>query len=204
MPGAHADATQIVRLFILLLALGAQAFAQQTVRPKSAVVVLSGDRELRQEMEDAVAAKAVDNNYTVVASYSIVPDVDVVNSRAFARTLAEQGVQAVLMLRPSAVGPGSSLAAVRGEVSPEMYRRMREFAGEVSDVGSDDSIAVVHLAIYTITSNGAVSQSSGAVWLDEEVESRDVGVERLHALVRDRVNAVRPAIRQHLGLPPLR
>lgn len=79
------------------------------------------------------------------------------------------------MVRPAAIGAGSSLDAVRNEVSPQMLADMRAFAGEVSSSGGDDLIAVVHLAIYT----------------------------RLQDLILGNVDGVRPAIRQHLGLPPL-
>jgi hypothetical protein len=75
------------------------------------------------------------------------------------------------------------------------------------DVGSTDAndlIAVVHMAIYLLEDEDDPELlSSGAVWLDEEVESREQGLERLHDLVVNNVDAVRPAIREHLGLPPL-
>lgn len=188
---------------LLLLTVSLVAEAQTVVRLKSAVVVLSDDSELRAELEDAVVALAIGHNYDAVASHSLTPDVTDLSNRAFLRSLQKENVQAVLMLRPAAVGAGSSLESVRNEVSPEMFQRMRDFAGEVSVAGTDDLIAVVHMGIYMIEDSGATLLSSGAVWLDEEVESRDVGVERLLALIVDRVDAVRPAIRNYLGLPPL-
>jgi len=188
----------------LLLILTAVADAQSPVRLKSAVVVLSDDNALRQEMEQAVVGTAIEHNYDAVASYEITPDVSDLNSRDFLRALEDKGVQTVLMLRPAAVGAGSSLESVQREVSPEMFQVMREYAGAVSETGPDDLIAVVHIGIYTIDGGRATLLSSGAVWLDEEVESQEVGVERLLVLIADRIDAVRPAIREHLGLPPLR
>jgi hypothetical protein len=167
------------------------------------VVVLSDDRELREQMEHALVEKAIEHDYDAVASYSLAPDVYDVNSRTFLRALANRGIQAVLMLRPSAIGPGSSLESVRGEVSPEMLAVMREFAGEVSTAGSGDLIAVVHLGIYALDGSDATLLSSGAVWLDEEVPTRDEGVARLLELIVTNIDQVRPAIRSHLGLPPL-
>jgi len=181
----------------------APAQAQATVTLKSAVVVLSDDATLRQEVEDALVAKAREHNYDAVASYTIVPDIADADRRDFMQTLARGGMQAVLMLRPSAVGEGSSLESVRAEVSEETFQRMREFAGEVSTAGAEDLIAVVHLGVYMLSDGEASLLSSGAIWLDEEVPTREEGISRLLDLVVTNIDGVRPAIRRHLGLPPL-
>jgi hypothetical protein len=158
---------------------------------------------LRREVEDALVVKARAHDYDAVPSYSIVPDIADADSRAFMKTLATSGMQAVLMVRPSAVGEGSSLESVRAEVSPETFERMREFAGEVSTASADDLIAVVHLGLYMLEDGEETLLSSGAVWLDEEVATREEGVERLLDLVVTNIDSIRPAIRRHLGLPPL-
>jgi hypothetical protein len=119
------------------------------------------------------------------------------------QTLARGGMQAVLRVRPSAVGEGSSLESVRAEVSEETFQRMREFAGEVSTAGAEDLIAVVHLGVYMLSDGEASLLSSGAIWLDEEVPTREEGISRLLDLVVTNIDGVRPAIRRHLGLPPL-
>jgi hypothetical protein len=80
---------------------------------------------------------------------------------------------------------------------------MRAFARELSPSGEEDLLAVVHLAIYLISIDGAELISSGAVWLDEPNPSRDEAIERLQDLIVANVDGVRPAIRQHLGLPPI-
>jgi hypothetical protein len=80
---------------------------------------------------------------------------------------------------------------------------MRAFARELSPSGEDEIIAVVHLAIYLISIDGAELISSGAVWLDEPSPSREEAIERLQNLIVANVNGVRPAIRKHLGLPPI-
>lgn len=188
---------------VFLFALSATAAAQNVIRLKSAVAVLSDDQALRTEVEDLMVAKAREHNYDAFASHSLAPDVDTLDGRAFLKSLAENDVQTVLMLRPSAVGEGSSLESVRGEVTPEMFERMREFAGEVSAAGADDLIAVVHLGIYMLDGDKATLLSSGAVWLDEDVPTREEGIARLLELVVSNVDGVRPAIRRHLGLPPL-
>jgi len=189
---------------LLLLAFASlDVSAQEVVRLRSAVVVLSEDVELREQIEQGVVTKARENNYDAVASYSLTPDVYALNGDMFMDALATQGIQAILMLRPSAIGPGSSLEETRDELPPEIFERMREFAGAVSDVEEKDIIAVMHMAIYAMTPRGPELLSAGAVWLDEDVDSRDEGIERLLNLVLYNVDSVRPAIRRHLGLPPL-
>jgi hypothetical protein len=189
---------------LFLLAAPALALAQQApVTLKSAVVVLSDDPALRAQVEDALVAKAREHDYDAVASYSIVPDIADADSRGFMKSLASSGMQAVLMVRPSAVGEGSSLESVRAEVSPETFQRMREFAGAVSTASTDDLIAVVHLGVYLLSDGDAILLSSGAVWLDEDVPTRDEGITRLLDLVVTNIDGIRPAIREHVGLPPL-
>ena len=177
--------------------------AQEGAAYKSAVVALSDDPQLRVAFEEGLVAKAISRQYDAVTSYVIAPDVGNVKNRRFLGALSQIGARTVLMLRPAAAGPGSSLDAIRNEVSPEQLADMRKFAGEVSPAGGDDLVAVVHMAIYTIENGEPVLISSGAVWLDEPVASQEEGIERLQDLIVANVDAVRPAIRQRLGLPPL-
>ncbi|MGD8810531.1 MAG: hypothetical protein PVG24_13065 [Gammaproteobacteria bacterium] len=176
---------------------------QEIVTLKAAIVALTDDERLRAEFEDSLAALARENNYDAVASYRIVADVDDVERRRFARDLREAGIGAVLMMRPAAIGQGSSLAAVRDAVSPQVYTNMRDFAGEVSPSAGDDLVAVVHLGIYLLNADGPELLSAGAVWLDEAAGSQQESIDRLQNLVLANVDAVRGPIRQHLGLPPL-
>lgn|SRR5690606_19538164 len=174
------------------------------VRYKAAVVALTDDAELRKAFEESLVVKAREHDYDAVTSYEIEPNVTRVDRNQFLKALAANGIQAVLMLRPAAIGAGASLESVRGEVSDELLRDMQQFARQVSDSGHpDDLVAVVHMAIYVIRSGEPRLVSSGAVWLDEEVESREQGIERLQELIAKNVDAVRPAIRMRLGLPPL-
>jgi hypothetical protein len=188
----------------LLCGLSLSAATAQEIAYKSAVVALADSPELRATFEDGLVAKAREHRYDAVTSYDLVPDVGDVDNRRFVSTLAKEGIRAVLMLRPAAIGPNSSLESVRNEVPQTLYSDMRKFAKEVSASGSDDLIAVVHMAIYTIDSGQAQLISAGAVWLDEEVQSQEQGIERLQDLIVANVDAARPAIRGRLGLPPLR
>ncbi|HEU4616668.1 MAG TPA: hypothetical protein VFV10_01440 [Gammaproteobacteria bacterium] len=178
------------------------AAAQTTLR--AAVIALTDDAELRMAFEQQLAAKAREHRYDAVTSYDIVPKVKDLGSKSIVKTLESAGIQAVLMARPAAVGPGSSLESVRNEVDPKLYESMRAFAKDVSPSGGDDLIAVVHLAIYVLRDSQAQLISGGAVWLDQPVESREQGLAQLEDLVLSNVDLVRPAIREHLGLPPLR
>jgi hypothetical protein len=177
--------------------------AQGVVTLKSAVVALAAQPELRAEFEEGLVHKARELQYNAVPSYDLVPDVTDVDDRDFIKRMLTNGVGAVLMVRPASVGPDASLESVREAVSPAVYANMRAFARELSRSGEDDVLAVVHLAIYLISIDGAELIGSGAVWLDETSPTREEAIERLQNLIVANVNGVRPAIREHLGLPPL-
>ena len=177
--------------------------AQDVVTLKSAVVALSAQPELRAEFEEGLVHKARELQYNAVPSYDLVPDVTDVDDRDFIKRMLTNGVGAVLMVRPAAVGADASLDSVKDAVSPAVYANMRAFARELSPSGEKDILAVVHLAIYLISIDGAELISSGAVWLDEPSPSREEAIERLQDLIVANVDGVRPAIREHLGLAPL-
>jgi hypothetical protein len=187
-----------------LTALGCAApQAQETVRYRSAVVGLTDDAELRASFERSLVERALEHNYDAVTSYDLVPDIGDFDDGTAIRVLSANGIQAVLMLRPAAIGAGSSLESVREEVPPELYHNMEAFAAAVSPSGGQDLIAVVHMAVYVLEGGTATLISSGAVWLDAPVENQAQGVDRLQELIVANVDAVRPAIRRRLGLPPL-
>jgi hypothetical protein len=191
-------------LFVLTALIAATASAQQPASTyKSAVVALTEDAALRQSFESELVAIAKAHAYDAVTSYDITSDVGSLDTDAFLQALASRGVQAVLMVRPAAVGEGASLESVRNEVSTRTFADMQRFAKRPSGPGADDLIAVVHLAIYTLTAKKPELVSAGAVWLDEPVTDRAEGIKRLQGLILANVDAVRPSIRRHLGLPPL-
>ncbi len=195
-----------MRCMVLALTLGASlnlASAQEVVTVRSAVVALAAQPELRAEFEEGLVAKALENNYDAATSYNLVPDVTDVDDADFIDRLASGGVGGVLMMRPAAVGAGSTLESVKDAVSPDVYSNMQAFARELSPSGEEDLLAVVHLAIYVIGEGGAQLISAGAVWLDEEYPSQAEAIERLQNLIVTNINGIRPAIREHLGLTPL-
>ena len=193
------------RSFFLLASLAAAtAYSQQQPATyKSAVVALTEDVELRRSFETEVAAMAKSHAYDAVTSYDITSDVQSLDTDEFLEALASRGIQAVLMVRPAAVGEGASLESVRNEVSSRTFADMQRFARRPSGPGADELIAVVHLAIYTLVDKKPELVSAGAVWLDEPVADRAEGIKRLQELILANVDAVRPSIRRHLGLPPL-
>lgn len=177
--------------------------ARQTMTLKSAVVALAAEPELRAEFEDGLVERALEVGYNAVPSHELVPDVSNVDDPEFLRQMVTNGIGAVLMVRPASVGPDATLAAVRDSVSPQTYASMQGFALELSPSGLEDILAVVHLGVYLLSVHGTELVSSGAVWLDEPNPSRTEGIARLQDLIVANVNAVRPAIREHLGLPQL-
>ena len=170
---------------------------------KAAVVALTEDPAVRADFEREFVAKARERNYDAVTSYDLVPTVTDVDNREFVDTMLANKVDLVFLLRPAAIGPGSSLDAVRKEVSAKTLTDMRDFARKVSDSDGDDLIAVVHLAVYLFYTRDPVVISSGAVWLDEPVQDRAEGIARLQDLALETIDAARPAIRRHYRLAPI-
>jgi len=195
-----------MRCVVLALTISASlnlASAQEVVTVKMAVVALAAQPALRAEFEEGLVAKALDNNYDAVTSYDLVADVTDVDDADFIERLTSEGVGGVLMMRPAAVGAGSTLESVRDAVSPDIYSNMQAFARELSSSDEEDLLAVVHMGVYLFGEDGAQLISSGAVWLDEENPSQEEGIERLQDLIVVNINGIRPAIREYLGLPPL-
>src|SRR5262245_53586788 len=140
-----ATRSALVVLAMTTLAAGlahAQAPVTAPVTYKSAIVALTEDPKLRATFEDTLAAKARAHDYDAVPSYPIVGDIREARDDRFLEALAALGIEAVLMLRPAAIGPGASLDSVKEEVSPKLYSDMQRFAKKVSPSGSDDLIAV--------------------------------------------------------------
>lgn len=179
------------------------AIGQPVTTYRVAMVALAEDPQVRADFEEGLAAKLRKFDYDAVTSYDVVPEVADLDDSDVVRRLSEAGIQAVIMMKPAAVGPGSTLESVRDDVSPETYANMRAFARETSPSQDDEMVAVVHTAIYLIGGDQAELLSSGAVWLDEPVETREEGIEKLQDLIVTNMNQARPAIRQYLGLPPL-
>jgi hypothetical protein len=208
MKARFATLAACAALSLASVASAQQPSASQPASPefvtfKAAIVALIGNPTVRAEFENGLVERARAHRYDAIASYDLVPKVTDVRDRNFIKTLTAKGVQAVLMVRPAAVGPGTSLDAVKKEVSPAMLADMRVFAKEVSPSGPDDLVAVVHLAIYMIDTGKPELVAPGAVWLDEPVKDRAEGIARLQDLIVANVDAARPAIRKHYGLPPL-
>jgi len=169
-----------------------------------AMVALTEDAEVRKTFEDGLVTKAMAFEYDAVTSYDIVPEVADLDDRDIVSRLSEAGVQSIVMMKPAAVGAGSTLESVKDDVPNDVYANMRSFAREISPTHDDDElVAVIHTAIYMIRGKGTELLSSGAVWLDQPVETQEEGIDKLQDLIVANMNKARPAIRQYLGLPPL-
>ena len=171
---------------------------------KIAMVTLVENPVTRAAFEDGLAAKFQANGYDAVASHNIISTVTDLGNTDIVHRLSEAGVQGIVMMKPAAVGEGSSLESVKDEISSDIYADMRAFAREISPgTGEDELVAVVHTAIYIIRDQRVELLSAGAVWLDEPVETREEGVGKLQDLIVLNMNKLRPAIRDYLGLPPI-
>ena len=171
---------------------------------KTAVVALTDDPALRADFERTLVAKAREHNYDAVTSYDLAPTVTEVDSKQFVDTMLANKIDLVLLIRPAAIGPESSLDSVRKEVNAKTLTDMRDFARKVSDSGGDDLIAVVHMAVYLFYGRDPEVISSGAVWLDEPVQDRAEAIARLQDLVLANIDAARPAIRRYYRLAPVK
>jgi len=187
----------------LVIAAAASGQGRENRIYKAAVVALTSDPALRADFERQLVAKAREHNYDAVTSYDLVPTITDVDDREFVDTMLANKVDLVWLVRPAAIGPGSSLDSVSKEVSAKTLTDMRGFAKKVSDSDGDDLIAVVHLAVYLFYTRDPVVISSGAVWLDEPVQDRAEGIARLQDLVLETIDAARPAIRRHYRLAPV-
>lgn len=190
---------QVAALALTGLAVGGLGGAAEAERKYvPAVVVLVENAEVRRDFEDSIVAKAQLRGYQPLASYPLVPRVSDFERRKFPEPLRKQGVNVVFMVRPAAVGPGSSLESVRDSLPPDLYREMREFAGSTSQTDTDDLIAVLHVAIYSLAGDKPRLVSAGAVWLNEPVTGRQQGIDRLQEMLLANVDAAREEIREHL------
>jgi hypothetical protein len=191
--------------FCVALGVTASAYGQGRENRvyKSAVVALTDDAALRADFEREIVAKARARNYDAITSYDLVPDVTDVDNREFIDTMLANRVDVVVLLRPAAIGPGSSLDSVRKEVSAKTLTKMRSFAKQVSESDADDLIAVIHMAIYLFYTRDLEVISSGAIWLDEPVQDRAEAIDRLQNLTLDTIDAARPAIRRYYRLAPI-
>ena len=169
---------------------------------KAAVVALTQDTALRADFERQFVAKAREHNYDAVASYDLVPTVTDVRNKQFVDTMLANKVDIVLLVRPAAIGPGSSLDSVRKEVSAKTLTDMRDFAKKVSDSNGADLIAVIHQAVYLFYGREPEVISSGAVWLDEPVQDRAEAISRLQDLMLENLDAARPGIRRFYRMNP--
>jgi hypothetical protein len=190
-------------LAALAIATAASGQGRENRIYKAAVVALTNDAALRSDFERQIVAKARERDYDAVTSYDLVPTVTDVDSREFVDTMLANRVDLVLLIRPAAIGPGSSLDSVRKEVNAKTLTDMRNFAKKVSESSGNDLIAVVHMAVYLFYGRDPEVISSGAVWLDEPVQDRAEGIARLQDLALDNLDAARPAIRRYYRLAPI-
>lgn len=165
---------------------------------RAAVAVLVDDARFRAQLEESLVTKGRQHGFDLVASHTLLPDARDLSAEDAPALLGTKGVQVVVMLRPAAVGPGTSLEAVRDSLPPGLYSQMRRFAATASAAGPDDLIAVVQVAIYALASDEPRLATAGAVWLSEPVASREEGIAKLEDMLLQNVEAAREQIRRNL------
>ena len=154
---------------LLLLACSAGATAQAPVTLKSAVVVLSDDPVLRQQVEDALVVKAREHDYDAVASHTIVPDIADADSRL------GPVLEAVINGRYGWV-PFSSLARVAIE-PPEDLRDLVWVPAHLWFAGGGETVALVPSRYV-----GSGAAADGALRLSRKTEWLPIGPDQYQGM----------------------
>ena len=190
-------------ILILASATSVGGFAQ--VEPGTvnfAVMALDIEDESRQLLEDALALRLQQNQYSASPSYPVIGDITEIDSSNIRVRLANAGMDAVLIIRPLDIGEKATIESVQQYLAPRNYRTIAEFVDGYR--GHDfDTQAVIHIVGYLFDENRSLPIWQGVMWFDDQVDSEEEGIDKIVDMVEFNLNHYRPAIRQQLGLPPL-
>jgi len=193
----------LVQISLLLLLTGCtQPIAPDEYRVKFAVVAVTDNIDDRTEVEDKISAKLQSHNFDAVASHQLVTGRFRVQDDSFRKQLINQGVVAVLALRPIEVGPNSSIQSVENYVQSSSYSVIEDFVAEYRGDNFTTNV-VVEVGGFRFTKTQTVKIWQGVVWLDGEVASREAGIAQLSDLILANLQKWRPQLRESAGLPPL-
>ena len=195
--------TLLSYILIMLSVLGAPANAKQSeTLLKIAIVALSDNYEIRQDLENRIVNKLLANHYDAIASHILIKDISNIRDPKLRHKLYANGIHGALLLRAIDVGEKASIISSGEYVSPRVYSSIQEFISDERG-GDFDSRAVVQVSAFMLSEHRATSFWSGVVWLDAPVETRQEGFEKLAELVVFNLNAARSYMRQRMGLAPI-
>ena len=193
----------ILTLCLFILGLGISALAQDSnQRLKFTVVALSKEPNVRQSFEDKLVKNLKENQYNAVASHLLVADLPDFSKPDVYKRLRSNGVQGVLLLMPIDVGKEASIKSAQPRVWSTTYDSIEAFVNGYRG-GNFNTQAVVQVSGFLISENQSSNFWQGVIWLDDTVETREEGIEKLSGLVLYNLNASRAYLRKLLGLEPL-
>ncbi|HEB27370.1 MAG TPA: hypothetical protein ENI05_06290 [Porticoccus sp.] len=198
---------QIISLSILLLGGYVYAETQQGAGStdkllKFTVVALSKEHSIRRDFENELVKNLRANNYDAIASYSLLPDISSLHDPALRLKLQEEGIQGVLLLRPIDIGEQASIQSAQKQIAPKAYNTIEAFVTDYRG-GDFSTQAVVQVSGFLLSEAHTANFWQGIIWLDDNVKTREEGIEKLSDLVLSNLNASRGYLRKRLGFKPL-
>lgn len=168
---------------------------------KFTVVVLSKEQAIRHYFEEKLVKNLRVNNYDAIASHSLIPDISKLRDPELRQKLQKEGIKGVLLLRPIDIGSQASIASVQEEISPKAYDSIEAFVTDYRE-GNFSTQAVIQVTGFLLTAEQETNFWQGIIWLDENVKTREEGIEKLSDLVLSNLNASRGYLRKRLGFKP--
>ena len=191
-----------ISLFLLLSAC-TQSKVPDVYIAKFVVVAITDNIDDRTEVENEVSAKLQSHGFDAVPSHQLVSGEFRIQDNSFRKQLINQGVIAILALRPIEVGPDSSIKSVENYVPSSDYSVVEDFVAEYRG-DNFTTRGVVEVGGFGLTQSETVKIWQGVVWLDGEVASREAGIAKLSDLILANLQKWRPQLRESAGLPPLK
>jgi len=169
---------------------------------KFTVVALSKEHSIRRDFENELVKNLRANNYDAIASHSLLPDISSLHDPALRLKLQEEGVQGVLLLRPIDIGEQASIQSAQKQIAPKAYNTIEAFVTDYRG-GDFSTQAVVQVSGFLLSEAHTANFWQGIIWLDDNVKTREEGIEKLSDLVLSNLNASRGYLRKRLGFKPL-
>ena len=193
----------VVFLLLSMFCWNVPAFAQNTDRLlRFTVIAVTDDEEARREFETTLVSKLKASHYDVVPSHLLVSDIAEFQNKEVYQKLQNMGMQGALLLMPVDVGEHATIKSAKRRVWSTTYDSIEAFV-ESYRGGDFDTQALVQATGFLITGDDEYNFWQGMIWLDDKVDSKEEGIEKLSGLVLSNLNASRGYLRQLLGFEPL-
>ena len=202
------DIKMLKKMFVLTLSLCMLGWQVSVLakkidqRLKFTVVVLSQETDIRKNFENELVKNLKADKYDAVASHSLIPKISDFRHPNIYKKLRKKGIQGVLLLMPIDVGDQASIKSAQPRVWSTTYDSVEAFVNGYRG-GNFNTQAVVQVSAFLISDEQASNFWQGIIWLDDTVETRQEGIEKLSGLILSNLNASRAYLRKLLGFEPL-